>query len=456
MSDPVSTLEYQNLRNTAGESKQPSNAEAGWGATGVGLGDALTGASTAPGNPNYAKGMQQGAATINALTEAKLRIAHMDQGEQAAQVIEKTGDQIGLTPLQKGIGAAVGRSGESDRLGDFINKALESNRQQLIADPNAPLAARHAAATANAPASGASHAEGLYGNTFDPMANGGSGQVTVSPMQTAIGQSDIAKNNAEAAAATRNAATHASVAAGNKPPANMRWQIDPNTMEPILDSTGRQIAEPIPGMENKPESATGARFHSNTVLAGGNLANEVENIKHLGVTTTLGVTGTASNTPGIMNTLKQNLGNKLSDSDQQNYNTSTNQIGRFMGVQENGGRMVPASMADAITQNVASVPTNTESARLVHLGAVKQVVQASDDTLQASTASAQLKALSAKNRGRVEAAVPYEMGDALDFGHEGKPGQTFQQFLDAKKAGAAGASGHPQDIQDLLAKYGAK
>ena len=435
----------------------------GWSSLGKALGGGMGGPGTIAGETAYQNGMRVGAQTADALAQAKDRVQKSEAAHQAGAALRspELQAQLKISPELGNYYATQAELGkEPDAVTQMLLKNQEFQRRATIADPTQSLESRHAAAYAQDPASMAPKAEGSLGSVFDPGANKGSGETSVGPLQKQVAQSEIGQHNASASAmsglATQrdnqpfgpNGAGQTGAALFGKPPANMRYVMKPDgngdptdTHNYVLDSTGRPSVEPIPGALTEPSTAD--RFHGVMIMGMGNLANEVHNISRLGFTTTLGATNISGSKPGgILEAIRQNAGNKMSDSDQQLYDTSTKQMGRFLGVNENGGRFVSEAVAQDITHNLANIPAHSEAAMYGHIAAVKQIAQASDDTIQASHASPAYKAISARRRAEIEADVPFSMDDAIDLS-KGTVNPAIEKYIRGRMGGSSKSSGPP-------------
>lgn len=455
--DPTSILERENLNSTSQEANAAEKPGSGWATAGAGLGDMFSGASTAPGNPAYAKGLQVGAQTMDALAQARQRINEQQQADQAASTLRNPQIQqtLGLKPEEAELAAVYASKGvPPEQITNMLQGFQKMRLGNALADPNGDAATRHGAAFALAPGTAAPKAEGPYGSTFDPLANGGSGSTTVGAQQAQIGNADIAEKQAQGAAATSNASSHQQSVANasgtggaGKPPSGYRWQIDPDTMDLKLDNTGRPIAEPIPGLPAKGDSAVSQRYHEVVLNAANGTAREMENVKKLGYDTSTGAQQIGGTHNGIMNTLVNNLGKSLSSTEQQEYESTMTNVGRYLAQVENAGRMPPGTMTGSLDK-LKNAPGTTENARLYNLALVRQNIESGGDTIQAGSANQGVKDAYDTALKRVQKAVPWTPEDVIDFQHGAKANQTFQQFLDAKggASSAAPAAGGATDM----------
>lgn len=426
------------------DSNQRPRISSGWQSLGARLGGAAGGGSTPQGDLAAEQGMRVGAQTADALAQAKQRVTEAGAREQAAQALESPQTQaiIGIKPEEGAYAASLTRAGaQPENIASTLRTFLSARQQAQIGNANAPLADRHAAAFALAPASMAPKAEGAYGSTFDPGENGGSGQTTVGTQQAAIGQSEIARNSATGQAALENAAAHSTTAnataTGSKPPSGYRVKLDPDTMEPVLDNTGRPAFEPIPGLPPKGESAVNSRYHQVVLQAANGLSREADNLSKMGITNDRGATGFAgAGHGGILNTISDNLGKTMSSTDQQQYNSSMTNVGRYMAMIENAGRMPPGTMSGQIDQAVKNGVGTTEGARLYNAALIRQTIEAGQDTVHASTADQPVKDQYDKAVTAVQKAIPFAPNDVIDFERDGK-GQSISDFLKSRSGATA-------------------
>jgi hypothetical protein len=447
-----------------------SSAASGFRGIGATLGQAFTGGNPAQNDTAEMNGMRVGAQTANALAEAKDRVMKSQAAEAAAQSMESPAlqSQLGFSPEIGHLAAQQARLGaKPEELTQMLLQNQQWQMRSKLADPNADPKARLGSAFGLDPAGAIPKAEGANGTfssplQYDPSKPGGPNNtpVTVGADQHALNQSEISQRNAaaDASSAKANAADDQATANGGagKPPAGYRWKMNPDTMDLALDSTGRPIAEPIPGMPEKSgEGAVNSRYHAVVLQAANGISREAENLAKMGITTSAGAGGLAGHGGGgLLNTLTDNLGKTLSDTDQQQYTSSMKNVGRFLGMIENSGRMPAGSMATSAEQAVLNQPGTTEGARLYNAALMRQTVEAGQDTIHASKADQPVKDQYDKAVAAVQKAIPFTPADVIEFERAGK-GMTVQQFLDSKnKAANAPAGGaHPDDIQSLIDKY---
>ncbi len=452
---PGGISDYAVLSQTRGEEDQSTPGEKGFAT----LGAALSGGAAAEGQQAFNQGARMGAQTIDALAQAKQRVTAASQAHIAAQTLRDPSVQQAMG-LPSEVAEYLATNAEAGVDPEKIAKAGQSfqdiKQRSTIADPNAPMQDRLGAALARAPGEAIPKAVGTAGSYQAPLAvnDQNPNPVTISPQQSAMNQSEIDLRSAQAAAAPINAAAHAtnagkpSGAAADSPsgklPVNYRWQANgqapagtaPSDEEYFAhDASGRRIAEPIPGAPQEP--ATSDRFHGVMTQASRETRNEVQNMAQVGFGTTLGAMNIASKTgSGFLEAIKQNLGSKLSDTDQQLYNTSTTQIGRFAGVQENGGRFVPEPVADSITKILSNLPANSLLGMLGHAAAIKQLHEAANDTIQASGARQSYKDNYKQDTLDIAKAIPFTMEDVIDASH-GKINPAIASYLRSKAGGGA-------------------
>ena len=452
---PGGISDYAVLSQTRGEEDQSTPGEKGFAT----LGQALSGGAAAEGQQAWNNGARIGAQTIDALAQAKQRITAANQAHIAAGVMRNPAiqQQAGWSPEFAEYMAANTEAGVDPNKVMQAGQAFQSiTNRNTLADSTQPREKRLGAAFALDPGSAVPKGEGLAGNYVDPLGSttANPNPVHVSDQQSAMNQSEIDLRSAQAAAAPINAAAHATSAAkpsgaaadspSGKLPVNYRWQANdqapagtaPSDEEYFAhDASGRRIAEPIPGAPQEP--ATSDRFHGVMTQASRETRNEVQNMAQVGFGTSLGAMNIASKTgSGFLEAIKQNLGSKLSDTDQQLYNTSSTQIGRFAGVQENGGRFVPEPVADSITKILSNLPANSLLGMLGHAAAIEQLHEAANDTIQASGARQSYKDNYKQDTLDIAKSIPFTMEDVIDASH-GKINPAIASYLRSKAGGGA-------------------
>lgn len=448
MADQGGFSDYEAINATRHEVANP--AETGWAHTGAALGDAITGASTAPGNAAYTRGMQVGASTIDALAQARDRVQKSQAALKAAAALRnpELQAQLGYSPEIGDYAATLAENGgDPEKVTKMLLDNQQLNFRKKLGDATAPGADRHAAAFALDPATAAPKPEGPNGSVFDPLARGGSGATAVGGDQHALVQSEIGRNNATGQAATTNANTRQSQGGlFGKPPPGMRYVMNPDSNgDPTdannykLDNTGRPSVEQIPGMPTKGESAVSARYHEVVLNAANGISREAENVAKMGYDTSKGAMTLGGTHTGILNTITDNLGKALSTTDQQQYSSTMTNIGRYLGMIEQAGRMVPGTLAGQLDK-LASTPGTTENARLYNLSLARQTMESGADTIHASGAAQAVKDTYDKALERTVKAIPFTPSDIIDFERSAK-GQTLQQFLASRKSGGGATAG---------------
>lgn len=454
--------DYEVLRDTGKEADAGAgnNVSNGFGAIGAALAG-NGGSNTAAGENAFANGARIGAQTIDALAQAKDRITKNQQAEMAGQQFENPQfqAQLKISPEEASYYATQARAGVPPQdIFASIKQGQSIKNRALISDPTADPNARRAALMAENPASADIHAAGDNGSYVDPMlahygtdATGATtataSPVSVSPLQSQLTQSTTGKNQAEGDAATTNAAantTRANTAAttaqnGGKAPAGYQWASKDG--QPVLDDNGQRTLTPITGGGKdpnapKPESAVSARYHDVVNQAGAGVNSDVGNIVHMGSSTTSG-----ANVPGqhgALGTAVENIGKKLSTTDQNQYSSSVTNIGRYLSQIENVGRMPPGTMTASLDSAVKNGIGDSEGARIYHLALIRQVMENGKETMDASSASDAVKANFSKNVASVQKAVPFTPNDVIDWERSGKKGESINDFM-KRTAPAEGA-----------------
>lgn len=432
---------------------EPTGNQGGWTSLGKAVGSGFGGANSLQGEQAYESGMRVGAQTVDALAQAKQRVTDNEQRAKAAKMLDENPDVqqgLGLSqPLSSLFATQLAQGKDIDSVMKAATESVHFKNLTKLADPNAPMNERMAAMNSQDPNTLKPAAEGSLGSVFRPGANGGQGETTVSPLQQQNTQSEIDLRAAQAKAAGINAGAHQETAdkapnsAAGKLLTGNKWIEDPNDPSGVLHNNGQPVQGPDLNANKLTEPSTADRMHGVMVLGIGNLANEVHNIARLGFNTTLGATNISGSKPGgILEAIRQNAGNAMSSGDQQLYDTSTRQMGRFIGVNENGGRFVPEAVAQDITHNLANIPQHSEAALFGHIAAVKQIAQASDDMIQASHASPAYKEIFARRRKEVEADVPFNMDDAIDLS-KGKVNPAIEKYIRSRMGSGGKAAAPP-------------
>lgn len=403
------------------------------------LGAALGGGNEVTGQNAYDRGMQVGASTQDALAQARTRVQENAGRESLASQLESNPDAqkaLQISPEEGNAYGAAARGGAPFE--SIINSIKASQATKLagtIADPNGDLAARHAAAYALAPASMASHAEGTLGTSFDPGANGGSGQVTVGAPQMALNNSEIAQHQASAAADTSNAASHAQSvdqAGSGKLKTGFKWDTindpnDPNFGQVKTDAQGNPVQTPNSSAGG--EGAVQSRYTQRVVNSTIGLSKETGNLAKIGLqTSTEGQVG-PGHSGSILGTLKDNLGKGLSSDDAQNYQSSLANIDRQLGIMELAGGVPPGTYTDQLKSATTNTPGNSASARLYHAAVIRQIAEQTAEATQAGQASPERKQAIFDAVHKIQDNIPFTPDEVVDFQREGKTGQTFEQFL---------------------------
>lgn len=459
--DPTTILERENLNATGAEARQEDQPSPGWLKAGAGLGDAISGASTMEGNPAYTRGMQVGAQTMDALAQARQRVNESNQAHQAATTLRNPQVQqtLGIKPEEGELAAVYAEKGvPPEQITQMLQGFQHLRLGNALADTSQPLDVRHGAAFALAPASAAPKAEGPLGSAFDPLANGGSGQTAVSPLQAQVAQSEIAQHKAGASEQASLAGLHQVQAtnANAMPtlPKGYKFATDPQDPSGVLhDAQGKPVMVPDPaaGAGGK-ESAVNARYNQNMLGAAAGASRELQNVSAIGPTTSAGLTGfggTGHGAGGVLHTLSDNLGRTLSTTDQQEFHKSMQNIGRFVGIIENGGRATTAGAAGSAQAAIESQAGDTESSRLYGLAIARQQIEAQADRIHASGTTQAVQDAYDKEVKAIQKAIPFTPIDVINFGRAGK-GTKFTDYLsqhgEDKAAAAPAAAGGAIDM----------
>lgn len=430
------------------------------------LGNLLGGGDIAQGQQAYANGMRMGAQTIDALAQAKQRITSNQQAEQAAQVMgsPEFAQATGVPPPLVTYAQTAARAGVPPQ---EITAALTAYQQMKmrsqVADKTADPNTRLSAALGLDPAGAIPKAEGLAGNFSSPLmydaskpAGPNNTPVYVSPQQNAENQASINEKNAQAGAAQANTAltqtkiplvqaqtANAANGGANKIPVGYQIKLDPDTMEPVTDATGRPVLERRPGL---PDTAVGSRenMYSARVIQGAEQAStDVHNFMQLPVGTTTGMLGVGSG-PGksIVHTLVDNARNKLSDDYVQKYNATLAGLSRGMATMETQG-LVPNGTFTQSMDSYAARDGDTPSTIAYKQAMVRQVFENAERTAQANPHVAQsFKDEFHRIVGQVQNDIPQMPEDALRW--EASPkGTTLQNVIDQRKAVEARTAGQP-------------
>lgn len=417
---------------------EPDGNPSGWASLGKALGGGLGGAGTIAGENAYQSGMRVGAQTADALAQAKDRIQKTTAAHAAATALRspELQAQLKISPALGEYYATQADYGrEPDAVTNMMLKNQEFQNHAAVADPSQPLEARHAAAYSLAPASMAPKAEGSLGSVFDPGANGGSGQTSVSPLQTQVAGSEIAKNNATAYAAPVNADAHAMTAtkapgAGGKLLTGNKWMEDPQDPSGVLhDASGQPVQGPDLNA-NKGEGAVGERYTRRIVNATNGLAKEASNLSKVGLGESVGAQVGAGK--GVFATAAENMGKAFSSESSQIYRSSIQGVENQLASIELAGGVPPGTYVDKLKQAISNSPTDTPNTRLWHAATIRQIAEVAAETASENPKIAKTSAQGIYDAvAKIQKSIPFTTGEVQDFRRDGKPGQTFQQFLDA-------------------------
>lgn len=422
------------------------------------LGAVLSGSLQQNAQAANIKGMQVGAQTADALAQARSRVQEAQGRESAAQALQNPQTQaaLGIKPEEADWAAAQTRAGgQAESIAAALQNMHKARLEDTVANTGAAPDARRGAAMALAPASGAIHAEGPNGTFVDPFSSGYTSNqpgsptntpVTVGAQQTSLNDSEVKLRAAQASAAGINANAHQETAdhtAAGAPKLNTgyQWKVDNDKTSPtygqVMQGPNGPIQEPNPNAGKGSEGVINARYNQNMLGGAAGAARELENVAAIGPTTSAGATGFATGHGGILGTLSDNLGRAVSSQDQQEYHKSMQNIGRYVGLVENGGRATTAGAAGSAQAAIEAQPGDTEHSRLYGLAIARQSLEAQQDRINASTASTAVKDAYNSEIQRVTKAIPYTPVDIIDFGRA-PAGTKLQDFLASRNGGGGG------------------
>ena len=485
---PGGISDYAVLSQTRGEENQSTPGEKGFAT----LGAALSGGAAAEGQQAFNQGARMGAQTIDALAQAKQRVTAASQAHIAAQTLRDPSVQQAMG-LPSEVAEYLATNAEAGVDPEKIAKAGQSfqdiKQRSTLADPNAPMQDRLGAALARAPGEAIPKAVGTAGSYQAPLAvnDQNPSPVTISPQQSRENEAEIAQRNAAAAASPINAAAHmasatkptaGSAAAENlppgwaKPPQNMRYAADP-TAPPgskqsdanfyARDATGRPTLEPIPGGgkdPNAPAAATGreAVQYMRVIGSARQAATDMHNLSILPIGTKMGFGMGEAPGKSLLQSTVDNYRNEIGTSSQHKLNTAFLGLSRGLAGVETSG-MVPNGTFTHSFENYAPRDGDTVGDIAWKGASMRQVIENGAEVLKSNPrVSPQMNAEMDKIVGQVQKDYPYTPQDALDFDKAPK-GTSLSKFLSSRQQGgetAPAGGGHPQDIQDILTKYGVK
>jgi hypothetical protein len=424
MADPVTMLERQNLYGTAGEESQAEKPSQGWSS----LGSALGGGMDANSQQGYQTGLRYGASTIDALAQAQDRINKNVQSKAAGDFIKQHPELVGGSQDAADYIATGAYSGKGPK--DTFDAASEfqrvSARKTLGASfPNSP--AQGALAQLD-PGSQAEHAVGQAGSFINPLRqqqDPNANPVSVSSQQSDMNQATIDDKQHQADRPYVDPSQKKGLHTG------YGWVGDPN------DPTGKTTkigpdGEPMqaPDMNaNKGEGAIGERYTRRVVNAQNGLAKEAENLRSIGLdASTEGQVGSGK---GVMGTLFENAGKALSSEKSQNYKATMAGIENQLGTIELAGQVPPGTYQKQLSNAVENTGADTLQNRMFHAARLRQISEvaaetASDNPKMSDSARNGIYAATA----RIQQSVPFTTHEVLQWGKDGKKGESFQEYLD--------------------------
>lgn len=419
------------------ETRPHGGSESGWASLGEALGGGAGGANSIAGQNAYNAGMRVGSQTADALAQAKDRIQKSDAAEQAAKALEspQLQAQLHLTPELGSYFATQARMGKDPKeVTSMMLENLQLQNRQKLADTSVPLSERHAAANSIDPGSLTPKAEGPLGSVFDPGANNGSGQTTVSSLQQRVAESDISLHNAQASAAGINAGAHketADATAGGKLMTGNKWIADPQDPTGVMhDSQGRPVQGPDLNA-NKGEGAIGERYTRRVVNASNELAKETNILGKIGFDSTTGAQINGGHN-GLLGTITENMGKAFSSEQSQQYKSSMAGISNQLGSLELAGGVAPGTYTKQLENAIQNSPTDTVNTRLQHAALIRQIAEvAAESASDNPKMSDQARQGIYRAVGQIQKNIPFTASEVQDYRHDGKKGQTFQQYLDS-------------------------
>lgn len=449
------------------ETRPRAGVSSGWAS----LGNALGGGQSQSGGLAYDRGMQIGAQTVDALAQAKDRIQKTQMAHQAANAIRSPtlGQIFHLDPTEQEYLASGTEAGTltPDDLVKYVTGKQQYTQRAALADPTVNPDVRLGSALALDPAGAVPKAEGPLGTVIAPLSPGYNPNAALSPTnspvsvggpQLAQSQATINKDNADAASArasvpqkqaeTNLANTRARTLAdpANVPPNGMRIKLDPDTLEPVRDNTGRYIFEQKPGVPLHGEGATNQRYMGNMIGAATQLVNELENVRSIGDTESSGLTSLGTGHGGVGGTVLGNLGLAGSSDAQQRYHQSMGNIGRFVTTLESGGRLAPETTSASIQRIIEAYPGNTDNSRRYGLALARQILEGQQVRMDSGGASEAEKAAYLGQVKRGQTAIPYTPEDINEYGKLPQPGK-FEDFVKQRRAQDAAMAGVPPVAQ---------
>jgi|GEM_PF-3918412 len=417
------------------------------------LGSALAGGGQVAAQDAYDQGLRLGASTVDALAQARDRIQKTQGASAAAAALRNPQVQgvLGLKPEEAEYGASLTEAGAQPEQVTGVLKGFQQQRLgAVLADPNADPAQRHAALFALHPEAATMHAEGANGTYIDPLASNvnynappsaTNTPVTVGDQQTALNNSEIQLRKQQGQAAIQNANAHQDSVDNKQPAASKlqtgyKWDVDtdPNSQTFGSVKTGPDGTPiQIPNANAGGEGAVQQRYTNRMVSAASGLAKETGNLSRIGLTASTGAQIGAGHPNSLLGAVKDNLGKSLSTDDSQNYAASMANVDRQLGMLETAGGVPPGTYVTQLRDATTNVPGSSTNARLYHAAIIRQIVEQAAEQVQAGAAGPTQKQAIFDAASKIQSNVPFTPSEVIDFGREGKPGQTFEQYLATKQ-----------------------
>jgi hypothetical protein len=454
MADPISLLTRENLYSTGAEASGGVHSDLSSGANRgfASLGSALAGGGNQPQNDlAEERGMLVGAQTANAMAQARDRVNAAQQNEKAAQTMESPefAQATGLDPSVLSWGAAQARAGRQPQdIGAFFQDVQHTKNRATLA-ASQPQNPALGAAMAEHPEGVFPKAVGTAGSFespqgFDPN-NPNSSPVHISPEQTKLNEAQIDQRTS---AADKN---ERGPAAKDGLPHGYAWAPDPNDpAKALLDSNGKPIA--VPTMAANPgEGAVSERNTRRIVNGAVGLKNEVGNISKIGLDASTGFQVSDPRGGGIMHTATENMGKAFSSAKDQVYKSAMSGMENQLGVLELAGGVPTGTYQENLRRSVENNPGDTPQSRLYHMARIRQIAETAAEATEGNPKMnpiSRAKIYDVVNQ--IQDSIPFTSNEVSGYVAHGKPGQTFQQYLDVtprdhrETFGTVGADTAPQ------------
>lgn len=271
--------------------------------------------------------------------------------------------------------------------------------------------------------------------------------------QRAAAADAATRERAQAAAdAAANRATQLQIAREGAAQGRFTFQpgtsIDPNTNQPVqgtyVQNTRTGDTEFRPGnVLTGKEPAGGAGGISgresvlfNRVVGAANAATAAaKNIMELPSTVNRGLLGGQSQGPGIMDTLKSDLSNTLTDSDAQEYNTMMAGVSRNLSAIEASGLAPNGSLTHSMDSLVMKAG-DTQMTKLRKMAEMRQIVETGlEPNLSNPRIPQQQKDLVTGIIGQMRQAIPYTQHDVTALEQNKNPRATIGDVVKQRSLG---------------------